>query len=171
MVNGRVMLMSIRPEYADRIFSGHKRFELRRQRPRLDEGDLVVVYATSPSQAVRGAFGVKRVVSLSVRALWNQFEPELGISRHSYDSYFSGCAMAHAIEVGEVRTWPAASLPSLRERFEGFRPPQSYMFWPARWSMPCDWWSNERLPRAATGNRVVASPRRTIEDHCGRLQP
>lgn len=140
MVNGRVMLMSIRPEYADRIFSGHKRFELRRQRPRIDEGDLVVVYATSPSQVVRGAFAVKRVVSLSAPALWEQFEPELGISRPSYDSYFSGCTTAHAIEVGEVRTWPPTSLPALRERFDGFRPPQSYMFWPARWTLPCEWW-------------------------------
>lgn len=151
MVNGRVMLMSIRPEYADRIFSGHKRFELRRQRPRLDEGDLVVVYTTSPSQVVRGAFAVKRIVSMAVRALWNDFARELGISRRSYESYFSGCATAHAIEVGEVRTWSPASLAVLRQRFDGFRPPQSYMFWPTRWSIPGDWWSRIPTTRRAAG--------------------
>ena len=39
MVTQRVAIMSIRPEYAARIFSGEKRIELRRQRPSFVEGE------------------------------------------------------------------------------------------------------------------------------------
>jgi predicted transcriptional regulator len=44
-----ILLLSIRPEYANKIFDRTKTVELRRVRPRLlNEGDRVVVYVSSP---------------------------------------------------------------------------------------------------------------------------
>jgi predicted transcriptional regulator len=139
MVSKRVTLMSIRPEFAERIFDGEKRVELRRQRPRLEPGDVVLVYTTSPHQAVRGAFEVQRVVSKSVPSMWRTFGPQLGVSRGDYDRYFEGCEFAHGIEIGAVRTWRPFSISTLRKLFNDFRPPQSYMHWPERWSLPSEW--------------------------------
>lgn len=62
----KVALMSIRPEYAEKVFSGDKQIELRRQRPQLEAGDIVVVYVTSPLCEVAGAFSVAGIVSLDL---------------------------------------------------------------------------------------------------------
>lgn len=131
--------MSIRPEYANLIFSRQKRFELRRQRPQFSSGDIVVVYVTRPEQLVRGAFRVARVASMAVRSVWREFCDDLGVSRAVFDRYFDGCSLAHAIEIDRVWTWDPFSLASLRRRFHGFNPPQSYMHWPERWTLPDQW--------------------------------
>jgi predicted transcriptional regulator len=48
------------------IFDGNKRVELRRVRPRhLNEGDLILVYATSPEKALLGVLEVEKVVEMS----------------------------------------------------------------------------------------------------------
>ena len=60
---GNALLLSIHPEYAEKIFDGTKRVELRRVRPRLQNGDLVIVYVSSPVKAVCGAFRVDNVVA------------------------------------------------------------------------------------------------------------
>jgi len=144
----RVALMSIKPEYATRIFCGEKRVELRRQRPGLDPGDVVVVYATSPTRAVAGAFRVAKIVSLRPSVMWRAYGQHLGIRRAAYDEYFSGSDLAHGIEIEDVWSSEPWDLSALRRHFAGFHPPQSYMFWPDRWSLPDEW----RQPQRTRGS-------------------
>jgi predicted transcriptional regulator len=48
------VLMSIRPKYADLIFSGEKTHELRRKVPNVSSGDVIVVYSSSPEKRMKG---------------------------------------------------------------------------------------------------------------------
>ncbi len=121
--------MSIKPEFSQRIFSGEKRFELRRTPVKVDEGDVVVVYESSPRKAVVGAFVVREVRRGPVGRLWRQLGAEFGVTRTEYRSYFCGAEVAHAIEVGRTVAIEPVALATLRQRFEAFRPPQSYMRW------------------------------------------
>lgn len=125
----RVILMSIKPTFSDRIFSGKKRFELRRTAVRLAEGDIVIVYASSPVKAIVGAFTVSDVKWGAVRQMWTHHGTEFGVSHDEYTSYFDGTDMVYAIEVGDRITIEPLSLDVLRHRYEGFRPPQSFMYW------------------------------------------
>ncbi|WP_425509799.1 ASCH domain-containing protein [Verrucomicrobium spinosum] len=121
--------MSIKPKYADLIFSGAKTVELRRVCPKLKPGDLVLVYASGPRMALIGKFEVKGILSGKKSAFYDEFGASSGISRAEFNSYFSGVATAHGIQIG--RTWklkPETSLNVLRRRFEGFHPPQSYRY-------------------------------------------
>lgn len=124
----QVALMSIRPQYADRIFRGEKRFEIRRRAVRLNPGALVLVYVSSPVKALVGAFTVKRVHVDSPDSLWRRYSEAMGVSRSAYEEYLRGTGLACAIEVDDIILLPETPLAALRAADEGFRPPQSYMF-------------------------------------------
>ena len=117
-------LLSIRPPYAEAIFQGEKRFEFRRaifRRP----VTVVVVYVTSPICLVAGEFDVVGIISDEVRRLWSRTGHSAGIEKELFFDYFSGCATAHAIEIGEVRRY--ARPLELASSF-GVRPPQSFVY-------------------------------------------
>jgi predicted transcriptional regulator len=124
----RVLVMSIKPRYADRIFAGEKTVELRRTRPRVESGDVVLVYASAPTKALVGAFAIGGVISEEVSCLWNRYSSMLGVSHKEYREYFAGTGMAHGLLVAEYVSFVPVPLSVLRRRV-GFRPPQSYMFW------------------------------------------
>lgn len=139
MVNNYVILMSIKPKYANQIIDGKKTIELRRQRPDFSKGSLVIIYISSPLQAVMGAFTVSKIISMPVETLWNQYNNYLGVDEEEYHQYFAECDFAYGIEVEMVHSFPSVPLKELRNRFEGFIPPQSYMFWPNKWNLPQEW--------------------------------
>jgi predicted transcriptional regulator len=127
--------MSIKPIYSSRIFSGEKEYELRRAPARVESGDLVIVYASSPVCAVVGAFCVNGVTQGTIRGLWRRHRKGFGISFAEYAAYFEGADAAYAIQIGPRIEVDPVALDELRNRYVGFRPPQSYMYWredPAR---------------------------------------
>jgi predicted transcriptional regulator len=126
---GEILLLSIRPEHADKIFDGTKRVELRRVRPKVSSGDSVLVYVSTPVRALVGAFDVARVVEAHPQDLWEQVKGSAGITREQFDSYYNGAAKAYGIVVGNVRQLPEpVVLHRLRKLFSGFHPPQSYRY-------------------------------------------
>jgi predicted transcriptional regulator len=128
MSNG-ILLISIHPEHAVKIFDGSKKVELRRVRPKVTSGDVVLVYVSSPVQALVGTFSVEKVVEAAPRLLWNQVNTIAGISRKRFDDYYSGAANAYGIFVQEARRLPRpVQLGSLRDIVSSFNPPQSYRY-------------------------------------------
>lgn len=125
----RTVLMSIKPTYSKRILAREKSYELRRTPVKVQEGDLVVVYASSPVKAVVGAFTVAGVKRDAPDRLWAEHAEDFGIEEADYRDYFAGAALGHAIEVGDVVQVDPVPLHLLRERIDGFRPPQSYQWW------------------------------------------
>jgi len=123
------LLLSIRPDHADRIFAGTKTAELRRVRPRLAKGDWVLVYATSPRKELVGRFQVQAVVSRSPSALWREVGALAGVDRDAFADYFSGAKKGYAILIARaVKLHQTFPLETLRERVPGFHPPQGYMY-------------------------------------------
>lgn len=124
-------MLSIRPEYAARIFSGEKRFEFRRttfKRP----VDTVAVYVTAPVMQVVGEFDVEDILHMSVRKLWEHTRDHAGIDRRSFMSYFSDRSKGYAITIGQVRRYKEALL--LDEHF-GVKPPQSFIYLTKPWPL------------------------------------
>jgi len=58
MKTNHAFLISIRPRFAEMIFSGSKTVELRRVCPKVSVGDLALVYVSSPAMELRGSFEV-----------------------------------------------------------------------------------------------------------------
>ena len=123
------LLISIRPRFAAKIFAGTKTVELRRVKPRVSSGDLALVYVSSPTMELQGAFEVASLVSAPPSALWKQLGKKTGLTRAEFRRYFSGKTVAHAIVIRRAWKLPIAlPLPRLRQRRGGFRPPQSFHY-------------------------------------------
>ena len=57
------ILLSIKPEFVEKIISGEKKFEFRKSLPKRDGITTVVVYSTMPVGKVIGEFKVKNTHS------------------------------------------------------------------------------------------------------------
>lgn len=122
---GRVALMSIHPQYADRILDGTKRVEFRK-RPVAADVTHVLVYATAPVSAVVGAFTVHDQHTASPQMLWRQFRQVAGISWSDFRDYYAGRSAGTGIAVGDVMHAPQ---PLCLRRDVGVQhPPQSFQY-------------------------------------------
>jgi predicted transcriptional regulator len=97
------LFLPIHPQWAVAILTGSKKWELRRRRPSITSGDVVVLYATAPLQAVVGSFLVGEVLSGSPRALWESVRAGSGSTRSSYLAAFGDAPLLHAIGVDRPR--------------------------------------------------------------------
>lgn len=97
----KTVLISIHPEFVDKILSGEKRFEFRRKFPLRDISQLLI-YSTAPVQCIVAVVAVTTVHSGCPEKLWRMTYRSSGISKSHYQQYFDGCEVAHAIELGRV---------------------------------------------------------------------
>jgi predicted transcriptional regulator len=117
---GRVALLSIHPQYADRILAGEKKVEFRRRRL-ADDIRLVIIYATEPVSAVVGWFEVGATIRASPSTLWERYRRVSGIKRAAYREYFFGRRFGFGIEVTRAGRLDPTPLSQFRSTV---RPPQ-----------------------------------------------
>ena len=123
------VLLSIRPEYVELIFSGAKTVELRRVVPRavLPNSELII-YSTSPQKSIVGKARIERIERRPVSQLWNEIKHYDGINRKSFFVYFEGKSYRYALFLTKVTQFTHSyHLSGLRENLK-FTPPQSFMY-------------------------------------------
>lgn len=123
------LLISIHPKYANKIFDGTKTVELRRVRPKLTKGDLVLIYITSPVKSLAGAFKVDKVLGKEPKSLWKHVKNQCGTSKKEFNKYFEGVKIGYGIFFSEV--WKFSTpidLNYLKKRCPNFTPPQGYHY-------------------------------------------
>jgi len=120
------VLLSIKPEFADKIFDGLKKFEFRRVIFKSTSVSRVVVYASSPVQRVVGEFEVGGILSLETSKLWRRTKRHSGIRKAFFDKYFLGREEGFAIKIKHPKRY-AAPL-RLEHMCVTARPPQSFMY-------------------------------------------
>ena len=84
------VLLSIKPEFAEKILDGTKRFEFRKGIFKNQEISIVVIYATMPLGKVVGQFQIETILSGEPESLWKETKKYAGISKQFFDSYYSG---------------------------------------------------------------------------------
>ena len=99
------ILLSIKPEYAEKILSGEKKFEFRRVLPKNKAIKKVVIYATLPIGKVVGEFEIEELISDSPSQLWERTAEFSGITVHFFNTYFDGRDTAYAIKVGKTKKY------------------------------------------------------------------
>ncbi len=125
----QALLISIQPRFADLILSGAKSVELRRVRPRVSNGDLILLYASSPIRELVGVCTVAHVDIAPTSELWRRHGQNSGLQRAEFDSYFKGAARSVAISLQDAqRIIEPRTLTELRKRLPGFVAPQSYRY-------------------------------------------
>jgi predicted transcriptional regulator len=108
------IILSIHPEYSDKIFSGQKKVEFRKANIPLATR-IVIVYSTSPASRIVGAVSISKVIEDNPDSLWNKFCKIGGMKKDAFFEYYMG---TFRIENND----PIHRLAS--------RPPQSFMYLP-----------------------------------------
>lgn len=120
------VLLSIKPEYAEKILNGTKRFEYRKALPRNTAVHTVVIYATMPVGKVVGEFEIGGVLCERPDDLWQRTKDASGITREFFDVYFDGREHASAIAVKRPKRYRT---PKRLEDVSGSSiPPQSFQY-------------------------------------------
>ena len=122
------VLMSIKPEFANKIFDGSKKFEFRRAIFKNRLVKKVIVYASSPVQKVIGEFEIDHILDYDIETLWQETSQDSGISREVCEQYFFDKEQGYAIKIKSTRKYRT---PLCIKKDFNATPPQSFMYVPA----------------------------------------
>lgn len=99
------VLLSIKPEFADKILNGTKKYEFRKTLFKRKDIKQIIIYASSPVQAVIGEFTIAKILTDNVEDIWAETRFGAGITKEYYQEYFSTRNTANAIEVGRYKRY------------------------------------------------------------------
>jgi predicted transcriptional regulator len=120
------VVLSIKPEFAFKIFDGTKKFEFRRSIFKNGDIKSVIVYASSPVQQVIGEFEIDEVLNYDLPTLWDMTQEFSGISEKFYYDYFANKKRGFAIKIKNTKKY--SNPKCLKEDFN-LSPPQSFAYW------------------------------------------
>ena len=118
------VLMSIKPQYVEKIISKEKIYEFRRSIFK-KEVNNVVIYATAPEKKIVGSFELEDIIKDTPSNLWENFSNKAGITKKDFFNYFKGKDVGFALKIGKL---------NILDDFidvgclEDFRAPQSFMY-------------------------------------------
>lgn len=119
------VLLSIKPEFALKIFDGTKRYEYRRVIFKRNDVRTIIVYVTDPIKKVIGEFEIDTIINEELQSLWSKTKNHAGITKERFFEYFSDKDRGYAIKVRKIKKYKSpVSLDSLLIN----TPPQSFMY-------------------------------------------
>ena len=125
----RMIVLSLRPRFAEAILAGVKTVEFRRREPRIVVPTRALLYAASPVRALVGTCVVTSVESAGLVDLWGEHGPRSGLALSEFESYFEGAEVGTALTLAHPQRFrKGVSLQDLRAQPGGFRPPQSFAY-------------------------------------------
>lgn len=119
------VLLSIKPEYAEKILDGTKKYEFRRSMFKKPDVKTVVIYASSPVQKVIGEFEIESILNHDLETLWGKTKKFAGISKEYFMSYFSSKDKGYAIKIKKTKKYDPWL--SLEDNYKA-KPPQSFIY-------------------------------------------
>lgn len=130
-LKNKALLISIKPEYADKIFSGNKTIELRKSLPQqVNVNDSVLIYVTAPVSKIWGKCKIKSFLKEEKSVFWKKYKDLTGVSINEFDEYFLNKDFAHGIFLKDIIEFPEPKLDlkKTREIIPKFSPPQTYKY-------------------------------------------
>ena len=119
------VLLSIKPEFAEKIFAGEKKYEFRRTIFKRGDVQHVVVYASAPVCRVIGEFEIETIISADLDTLWSKTKNFSGVTKDYFFRYFTNRESGHAIKINRPVKY---SSPLCVKCDLGMKPPQSYAY-------------------------------------------
>lgn len=125
----KFLLISVKPEFANKIISKHKLIELRKNKPCAQVGDYVIIYSTIPVKAIVGFAKIENIIESSPEEMWDKHSKKLGIDKLRFDEYYAKSVRSIGLELSCVcKIRNNIPLESIRSIYPKFTPPQSYKY-------------------------------------------
>lgn len=120
------VVLSIKPQFANKIFDGTKKFEFRRAIFKNKNVTSVIVYASSPVQKVIGEFEIGEIFNYDLETLWNKTKEHSGITKDYFNEYFADRKNGFAIQIKNKKKFDN---PRCLKTDYNLTPPQSFAYW------------------------------------------
>lgn len=125
----KVLFISIKPEFTEKIFNGTKSIELRKSTPNIVLGGTTIVYSTSPEKAVVGICRIEEIIRTTPEKMWDLYSDRLGISYRHFQDYYKNSNLAVGLMLTSVyKLDKKISLDVIKKHFPTFNPPQTYKY-------------------------------------------
>ena len=95
------ILISIKPEYVEKILSGEKHYEFRK-RSCNNNVHSMLIYETTPVKKIVAEVEIASILEGSPLAIWDQTHDYAGISKDKYFDYFNHNDHAVAYVLGQI---------------------------------------------------------------------
>lgn len=120
------IILSIKPEYANKILDGTKKFEYRKSGFSAENIEIVLIYATKPIGKVIGEFTVECIHIDRPSKIWQKTRDWSGINKSFFDEYYRDRSVAVAIEIDKVKRYDEPI--DLSDLEPGMTAPQSFRY-------------------------------------------
>lgn len=119
------VILSIKPEFVEKIFSGEKKYEYRKILFK-QQVDTVYIYASRPISKIVGEFKIESILCDTPANIWKLTESQSGVTKEFFDKYYEGKDKAVALKIEECKEYkeginPASWIPN-------FKVPQSFFY-------------------------------------------
>jgi len=121
------VILSIKPNYCEKIKGKKKKIEFRKKVFRHKNNvDLVFMYSTAPVKKIVGAFKIESIIEDHPKRLWIKFKDLSGIKKEEFFKYFGSSEIGFAIKIKEIKIFEPPLDPKMM--FPDFTPPQSFRY-------------------------------------------
>ena len=98
------ILISINPQYVEKIFNGTKKYEYRKIKGKR-EINKMLIYSTYPVKKVVGEAQIEDVLEGSPEEIWKKTKQYSGVEEIFYNEYFKGKTQAIAYKLKNVKKY------------------------------------------------------------------
>lgn len=126
-----ILLISVKPEFAEKIMNGEKTIELRKSAPKkVSKDSYILIYVTSPIKELWGICKINNIIKDDPNTFWGNYGSKTGITESQFKEYYNKSRNAFGIELKEIRNFSKYSieLKQLKSAFPNFMPPQTYSY-------------------------------------------
>jgi len=119
------ILLSVKPEYSEKIFSGEKKYEFRKKTPK-ESVKKAFIYESNPTKHIVGWILIKKILSGSPDEIWGQCNNHGGIEKEKFFSYCADKKVIHALEIEKYHQFDFPIDPY--DLSSDFKPPQNFKY-------------------------------------------
>ncbi|MDN3594210.1 hypothetical protein [Zunongwangia endophytica] len=126
-----ILLISVKPEFAEKILIGKKTIELRKSTPKkVNKENYILIYVTSPIKELWAICKINNLIKEDKKTFWNKYGSKTGITKYQFNEYCKTNENAFGIELKEIKNFSKYSieLKDLKKAFPNFMPPQTYSY-------------------------------------------
>lgn len=119
------VILSIKPEFVEKIFSGKKQYEYRKVLFK-QKVDTVYIYASRPISKIVGEFKIAEIICDTPANIWDMTRAHSGVTKSFFLKYYAGKDKGVALKIKECRKYENAVEPTTI--ISNFKVPQSFFY-------------------------------------------
>ena len=123
----KIILLGIKPKYAEDILSGRKKWEYRRRPPKIETPVPTALYASDEAKSIVGTCIVTKILQEPIESLIKNTISETASTEQGLKDYFNGLKICSALRVEKPSRFEM-NLDEIRKVVPGFAAPQNFYY-------------------------------------------